>query len=110
MICGIVNRRVVERKVLILDVLIFVGNHISTGLVNDLSAKGMFISTAMCYPVHTMLDIIIFIKGKCIRLPAKVSRAIIKDNINDHYENKGIGVEFLNAPSEYIDFINKRTI
>ena len=75
-------------------------NEISSGTVTNVSGKGMFINTNMTLPIESELEILFSIKGKIIKLPAKVSRILKKGDVYDR-----MGVEIINPPKEYLEFL-----
>lgn len=100
------HKRAFERIVSSLDARIFYGKYIFAGIVNNLSEEGMFISTGMYFPVGSVLEIIIRLKGKCLTLPGRVRRTVITDDVYEGNGNNGVGVKLLDVPPDYIEFIN----
>lgn len=71
-----------------------------SGIVTNLSEKGMFISTQMCFPVDNQLDLLILSNKEMLKIPVKI-RWMRKSK--DLYD--GIGVEILDAPVKYLEFV-----
>ncbi|MBI5408485.1 MAG: PilZ domain-containing protein [Nitrospirae bacterium] len=102
------ERRSVERLPARLQARLFYGNMIYSGIVANLSEKGMFICTRINFPIDSVFVVIVLRNGQTFKFPVKVRR-FTKSN-NNHYgciEESGIGVELLNTPQDYLEFINK---
>ena len=96
------EKRVCARILANIDSRFFYGNLFYSGLVTNLSDRGMFISTKSFLPSDAMFIIIIRLENEFLKVIAKVKRVTSKvDN------NAGMGVELLNPPRSYIDFINR---
>jgi len=89
-----------------LQARLFWGNATYPGIVTSLSEKGMFICTKMSPPSNSVLEAVLHIKGKDLKVPVNVKWTIRMEDAADPDENSGIGVEFLNVPSQYLDFFN----
>jgi hypothetical protein len=74
---------------------------VHSGLVTDISEKGMFIKTKdMCYPEDRQFNLAIPLENEMAHLPVKINRLI-----NMKGGNFGIGVELLNPPPQYIEYV-----
>ncbi len=71
-----------------------------SGTVKDLSEKNLFINSIICFPVGSTLEMIILSKKKVLTVPVKVKRVMNTDGID-----KGMGVEVLNLPKEYLEIV-----
>jgi hypothetical protein len=72
------------------------------GYVTNLSENGMSIITnEMCFPKKSEFEIIIPLKEETLHSSVKLARSI-KTDFDDHY----IGVELLNPPKKYLNFVN----
>lgn len=99
-----VDRRACERYPANLKARLFYGNLIYAGMVTDLSLKGMFVSTKVGFPVNSEFMMVLMLNDRTMKFPVKVRRRIHKE---DHYSTKrsGIGVELLDAPKNYAEYI-----
>jgi hypothetical protein len=90
------EKRAVKRMAANLETRLSYGNMFYTGIVLNLSEKGMFISL----PSNTTFLIIIRMEDKLLKIPAKVKRLTKTDSF--YY---GMGVELLTPPDEYLEFV-----
>jgi hypothetical protein len=73
-----------------------------SGTVTDISKNGMFIKIKeMCFPFNSQLEILILLKKEVLKIPVKVSRIIKSTVLYD-----GIGVELINPPQNYVEFVD----
>jgi Tfp pilus assembly protein PilZ len=72
-----------------------------SGIVTNLSKKGMFIATQMCFPLDSQLDILILSNKEMLKVPVNV-RWIRKSA--DLYD--GVGVEVQDIPKKYFEFVD----
>jgi hypothetical protein len=71
------------------------------GTVSNLSEKGMFINvTEMTFPLDIQFEVMIPRKGQTLRIPVNLNRIEMSPDSQD-----GIGVELLNPPKEYLEFV-----
>jgi Tfp pilus assembly protein PilZ len=70
------------------------------GVATNLTEKGMFISTEMCFPLETQLDIIMMLSKDMLTVPAKIRWMRKSMGLYD-----GIGVEIIKAPMKYLEFV-----
>ncbi len=82
----------------------FYGNELAHGTITNLSEKGMFINTRICFPVNSRFDILIPLKEKVLQLHVIVCN-VMKEN--DFYN--GMGIEVLYSRKEYLDFVDSIT-
>ena len=71
-----------------------------SGVLTNISEKGMFISTPICFPLDSRLNMLIHTTKEMMNIPVKV-RWIRKST--DMYD--GIGVEVLELTNQYFDFV-----
>lgn len=72
------------------------------GTAINLSEKGMFIRTnKIPSPSDSDVDVIIPLSENNIKVSGRLIRT---ENIRDYY--KGVGVEILNPPQNYLDFLD----
>lgn len=73
-----------------------------SGTVTNISENGMFIKIKeMCFPFNSQLEILILLKKEVLKIPVKVCRIIKSTDLYD-----GIGVEIINSPQNYLEFVN----
>ncbi len=97
---SLVERRAFKRIPGSLEVRFFYGNMFYCGAVIDLSESGMHIRTRTFLPFKSRFAIIIDIGEKLINVFARVKRITKTNGCRD-----GIGVEILNDPQDYLEFI-----
>ena len=94
--------RTVDRIPVLIDVKINYDKSVYIGTLMNISESGMFIRTnKMPSPMQSQIEISILLNGEEIRVSGKLVR---EENIRGYYN--GIGVEVLNPPQNYIDFID----
>lgn len=99
------EKRTYERFYTSLDVRLFYGKLIYTGKVTNLSQGGMFINTNIKFPISSEFMMVMLLGGKTVKIPIKVVRRSKSDDNND--PEKGMGVELLDIPAVYLDFIGR---
>lgn len=72
-----------------------------SGTVNNVSEKGMFISTGNFLPCITSLEIMIPLNNEIASFPVEIRRI---EKVNDYSLN--IGVELIDPPEIYMQFVN----
>ena len=95
------NKRAYERIPASLEVRFFLGNSLCKGFMKNLSENGMCIKTRLCFPFESRFELLIPLKEKIMDVAVKVSR--VKKTV-DFYDT--MGVEVLNQPKEYLEFVN----
>jgi hypothetical protein len=95
------EKRAFERMPLKTQVKFFSGKTEYTGTMMNFSEKGMYISAEVNFPLKTQLQILIPVKEEIMKVFAEV-RNFTKSG---HVYN-GIGIELINPPQSYIEFIN----
>lgn len=94
--------RTVDRIPVLIDVKIDYDKSVYIGTLMNISESGMFIRTnKIPSPMQSQIEISILLNGEEIRVSGKLVR---EENIRGYYN--GIGVEVLNPPQNYIDFID----
>lgn len=73
-----------------------------SGTINNLSENGMFISThEMCFPFDSKFELSVPWEEEMICIPVRLVRSVDANNgLN------GIGVELLNPPQSYLNFVD----
>jgi hypothetical protein len=95
------QRRAFERIPLHISVRFSCGNDEYNGTVSNLSEKGMFISACnMCFPFDSEFKLVFPVEAELLTLQVRVRRIT---KTADRYD--GIGVELLNLPQRYLDYI-----
>ena len=82
------------------EVKICEGNLFFSGTILNLSEKGMFIGTKKHFPLNTIYLIVLRLKDRLLKLPAIIKRST---GAIGYYD--GIGVELVNPPYEYVQFV-----
>jgi len=77
---------------------------INTGTLVNFSRNGMLINTKLCFPLKSTFEILLPTGDEILKVPVKVSRLLKTDNIYT-----GIGVELLDAPREYLVFLDAQS-
>ena len=94
--------RTVDRIPVLIDVKINYDKSVYIGTLLNISESGMFIRTnKMPSPLQSQIEISILLNEEVIRVSGKLVR---EENIRGYYN--GIGVEVLNPPQNYMDFID----
>ena len=75
-------------------------NKLYPGTVTNLSESGVLINSEINLPIKARFEIIISIKKKLFKIPAIFVRL---DKKGENY--KGMGVELLNPPKIYLEFV-----
>ncbi|MDH4028061.1 MAG: PilZ domain-containing protein [Nitrospirota bacterium] len=103
-----VERRSYARFHADLDVRLIYGNLIYAGKVYDVSQNGMFINTKVGFPVNSAFMIVVLLEGRTMKFPIKVRRSAKNYTMGDNLlPVSGIGVELLDAPAGYLEFIGR---
>ena len=96
-----IERRSSDRVPVGEEVKICEGNLFFSGTVLNVSDKGMFIGTNKHFPLEALSLIVMRIKDRLLKLPAKIKRSTLQTGFYD-----GIGVELIDPPRDYLDFLN----
>lgn len=102
------ERRASERFPDNLQARLFFGNMIYSGKVTNLSKKGMFVSTNIRFPVNTEFMMVVMLNNRTLKLPIKVRRAVKRESAYNSKTDCGIGVELLDIPQNYLDYVSTR--
>jgi hypothetical protein len=94
-----------KRRPVRLEARLFWGKTAYPGIVTSLSEKGMFICTKMSPPSDSVLEAVLHIKDKHLKVPVNVKWTVKMDGAQAD-ENSGIGVEILDVPRTYTEFFN----
>lgn len=76
-------------------------NKIYSGTVTDLSENGMLIYSEINLPIKSSFEILISLKNEILKIPAVFVRLEMEGK---YY--KGMGVELLNPPKKYLEFVH----
>ena len=96
------QRRAFERIPVDFKVHYFCGDTACNGTVTDLSEKGMFIDTILNFPFDSNFDLVLPLNDELLRMSAMIKR-VVKDN----GVYKGMGIELLDPPENYLQFVNE---
>jgi hypothetical protein len=83
------------------EVKICEGNLFFSGTALNISDNGMFIGTKKHFPLETVSLIVMNMKDRLFKLPAKIKRSTLETGFYD-----GIGVELIDPPRDYLEFLN----
>jgi hypothetical protein len=83
-----------------IDTRFFYGKMFYAGTVVNLSERGMFVHTERCLPAASEFLVIIKNKRELLKISAKVKRVTKTKDCFD-----GMGIELLNPPERYLEFI-----
>ncbi len=97
------ERRAFERLPANLRVRIFYGNMVYSGKAVNLSAKGMFISTRLSFPVGSTFMVVLLHNKETFNIHVKVRRSV-KSNNHVSFIVPGMGVKILKPPKDYRNF------
>lgn len=89
-----------------LQARVLYGNLIYSGKVTDISENGMFINTKMTFPVNVVFLLVILVNDSVIKVPIKVKRAVRSEKDHSVNGSNGIGVELVNTPQGYLDYVS----
>ena len=95
------GKRVFERIPVNIESDIFYSNTIHAGMIANISKKGMYIKTEICPPFKSKLEVLIPFKDETLKVPVRVKRLVKSDDIYN-----GMGVELLNLPQNYLEFVD----
>ncbi len=100
-----IERRACERFPANLQARLFYGNMIYSGMITNISKNGMFLKTKVPFPVHSEFMVVILLKDRTVKLPIKVRRRVAGESNYCFNTDRGIGVELLNTPQNYLDYV-----
>ncbi len=95
------EKRVFERISVKKEISILYCNLFYSGTVLNLSPKGMFVETNKRFPVGFTSIIFLSKNNDSMKLLAKVKQITEPDGYNN-----GVGLELLNPPQSYFEFID----
>jgi Tfp pilus assembly protein PilZ len=100
------EKRAFERLPVNLQARLFYGNMVYSGIVTNLSEKGMFISTKMGFFIESALVIVIQLSNNSLKVPIRVRRTVKANRSPEFAVESGVGVEVFNASQEYLDYVS----
>ena len=84
-----------------INVKFYCSDKVYSGIVTNISETGMFIKTnEMCLPEEREFNLTIPLEEEFARFPVRINRMV-----NMEGGNYGIGVELLDPPPEYVEFV-----
>ena len=98
----IVEKRATNRISINQKIILSSDNLFSIGTFTNCSEQGMYIKTAISFPLDSIQEILIPLKEEILRLAVKVVRIEKKGNVYD-----GLGVKLLNTPKDFLKFLIK---
>jgi Tfp pilus assembly protein PilZ len=99
------EKRAYRRVPANLQARVLYGNLIYSGKVTDISENGMFINTKVNFPVNAVFILIVLVNDCVTKIPIKVKRTVKSENKHSDNTACGIGVELVNAPQNYLDYV-----
>ncbi len=94
-------RRASLRIPIRINVRFYCSDKVYSGIVTNISEIGMFIKTnEMCLPDDRQFNLTIPLENEMARIPVKVNRLV-----NMEEGNYGIGVELLDPPPQFIEYV-----
>jgi len=97
------ERRSSQRMSANIDTKFFFGSIFYSGTILNVSENGLFINTKINLPSETIFIMFIPVEKENLKVIARVRRTALKNRAID-----GIGVEILNPPVKYKDFVIKK--
>ncbi len=94
------ENRLFERTEITLPVKYLCENILYNGTIKNISENGMFISTCNFLPCSHIVELLIPLKKEVSKFYAKIRRIEREDD-----SSYNIGVELLNPPEKYLEFI-----
>jgi hypothetical protein len=95
------QRRAFERIPVDFKVRYFCGDTAWNGTVTNLSENSMFIDTTIDFPFDTNFELVLPLNDEVMKISAIIKRVVRN---NDGY--KGMGVELVNPPENYLQLVN----
>jgi hypothetical protein len=102
---GNMERRKTKRNDSRLEARFFCLGMFVSGTVTNLSEKGMFLHSTICFPVGSPLEIFVQSKKKILKIPIRVTR-IEKENA----VYKGMGVQISTLPRQYLALLIQQSL
>lgn len=96
------EKRYFQRIPFNLSAFFYCGNSYYSGIVENLSFKGMLISTKnICFPFDLQFEVYILLPEIILRIPVKLSRMM---RLPDSFDR--LGVEIQNPPKDFLKFVD----
>ncbi len=95
------QRRAHERIPVEFKIRYFCGDTPCSGTVKNLSESGMYIDTAIDFPFDSNFELVLPMDDEVMKISAKIKRVVKSGSVY-----KGMGVELLDPPENYIQFVN----
>ena len=96
------QRRAFKRIPVDFKIRYFCGDAACNGTVTDLSENGMFIDTAIDFPFDSNFELVLPLKNEVMKISAIIKRVVKNKGVY-----KGMGVELVKPPENYLQFVNK---
>jgi c-di-GMP-binding flagellar brake protein YcgR len=96
------QRRAFERITVDFKVRYFCGDTAWNGTVTDLSENGMFINTTINFPFDYNFELLLPMNDQVIKISAVIKRMVRNKGIY-----RGMGVELVNPPQNYLQLVNE---
>jgi hypothetical protein len=98
----IMQRRAFDRIPVDFKVRYFLGDTACNGTVTNLSENGMYIDTSIDFPFDSNFELVLPMKDKVMKLSAVIRRVVKSEGAY-----RGIGVELVEPPDNYLQFVNE---
>ena len=85
------------------------GNLFYASSITDFSEKGVFLKARMNFNVNSVFVLVLLIKNRIVNVLAKVKRVVKSDDLKESVIS-GMGVELINPPVRYLEFVKERRI
>ncbi len=95
------EKRAHERIPVNLGIRFLCDDSLYSGIVTNLSEKGMCINAVMCLSFNPNAKIKITLKDEDLTVTVRVKRVLMTDSFYDT-----LGIEVLNPTKEYLEFVN----
>ena len=77
--------------------------------ITDFSEKGVFLKAKMNFNVNSVFVLVLLIQNRIVNVLGKVKRVVKSDDLKESVIS-GMGVELINPPVQYLEFVKKRRI
>ncbi len=99
------QKRAFERIPVDFKIRYFCGDIACNGTITNLSENGMFIDTTIDFPFDANFELLLPISDMVIKISAIIKRVVKNKGVY-----QGMGVELVNPPYNYLQFLNELRI
>ena len=97
------EKRAFERIPVNVQANFFYGKTMYTGMVTNISQKGMYIKIDVCPHFESKFELLLPFKDEVLKVPVEVSRSVKIDDAC-----YGMGVKVLNSSQDYLEFVESK--